>query len=71
VLGLAGLVPAAYGGTGLQTRYHWSWWIVPAVLVPLLLIGTAAPILFRRWQLRRPARQPAGLTVRPKFRRTV
>lgn len=60
VLGLAGIAPAAYGGSGLQTRYHWGWWVVPAVYVPLFFLGTAAPILFRRWQLRRTA-EPADI----------
>ncbi len=34
VLGLAGFPLGAYGGTGLQVRYDWGWWVVPAVLVP-------------------------------------
>jgi len=61
VLGLAGLPLGAYGGTGLQVRYDWGWWVVPAVYVPLFLIGIAAPILIRRWQLRHSATQPTGL----------
>lgn len=52
LLGLAGIAPGAYGGTGLQVRHDGGWWVVPAVLVLLVLIGTAAPILIRRWQLR-------------------
>jgi len=61
VLGVAGFAPGAYGGTGLQNRYEWGWWVVPAVYVPLFLIWTAAPILTRRWQLRHSTRQPGGL----------
>ena len=60
VLWLAGLALGAYGGSGLQTRYHQGLWVVPAVYVPLLLIGAAAPILIRRWQLRHAA-TPVGL----------
>lgn len=36
-------------------------WVVPTVYVPLILIGTAAPILLRRWQLRHSVTEPAGL----------
>lgn len=50
----------AYAGSGLQTRYHWGWWVVPAVYVPLFLIA-AAPILTQRWQLRHSTRQPDRL----------
>lgn len=60
VLGLAGLLPAAFGGARLQTRHHWGWWVVPAVYVSLLLIGTVVPILIRHWQLRHSPAQPAG-----------
>lgn len=57
---VAAVGAGAYGGSGLQTRYHWGWWVVPAVYVPLFLIA-AAPILTRRWQLRHSTRQPDGL----------
>ncbi len=58
---VAAVVAGAYGGSGLQVRYDWGWWVVPAVYVPLFLIGIAAPILIRRWQLRHSATQPTGL----------
>ncbi len=59
---VAAVGAGAYGGSGLQTRYHhWGWWVVPAVYVPLFLIGIAAPILTRRWQVRHAAPQPVGL----------
>lgn len=61
VLELAGFAPGAYGGTGLQNRYHWGSWVILAVYVPLLLIGVAAPILIRRCQLRHSAAPAAGL----------
>lgn len=60
LLGLAGIAPGAYGGSALQTRYHWGLWVVPAVYVPLFFLGTAAPILLRRWQLPRTP-EPAGI----------
>lgn len=63
LLGLAGIPLGAYGGTGLQVRNDWGWWVVPTVLVPLVLIGTAMPILLRSWQFRRstPSTGPSDL----------
>ncbi len=58
---VAAIGAGAYGGVNLVLRYHWGGWLVPAVYVPLFVIGTAAPILTRRWQLRHSTRQTSGL----------
>ena len=65
VLGLAGIPLVAWAGSNLQERYHWGWWVIPVVYVPLFAIGVAAPILTRRWQLRRSTTPTSSLDSSP------
>jgi len=61
VLAGAALV-GVYGAVGLIYKYHWGGWIISVgILVPLVTITSIAPVLTRRWQLRRSAAGAVGL----------
>jgi hypothetical protein len=58
----AAIMLTAYGGRGIQRHQHSeSFWIVVAVVIPLVLLSAVIPSAVRWWQLRHSARQPSCL----------
>lgn len=57
----AAIMLAAFGGSGIEHRQHWGFWVVLAVMLPLGVISSGVPWAIRWWQLRRSPTQPANL----------